>query len=89
MPLDAPDPYSAQVMNAVDAVGPAVLHIVALDAQGRPKGQGSGVVFTPDGYALTNSHVVAGAASLKASLTDGQMLDATLAGDDPATDTAC
>ena len=82
------DPYSAQVVHAFERVGPAVVHITALRADGRPRGQGSGVVFTPDGYALTNSHVVAGAARLRASLPDGQVVDAALVGDDPVTDTA-
>jgi S1-C subfamily serine protease len=86
--LPALDPYSAQVVHAFEQVGPAVINVMALQADGRPAGQGSGVVFTPDGYALTNSHVVAGAARLKATLTDGQALDAMLVGDDPATDTA-
>jgi len=76
MPFDdttALDPYSA---------------VAALDAKGRGRGQGSGVIYTPDGYALTNSHVVAGAARLRASLTDGRAVEATLVGDDPPTDTA-
>jgi S1-C subfamily serine protease len=92
MPLDAMnqelDPYSSQVIRAFDRVGPAVVHVVAIDKNGRPAGQGSGVIFTPDGYLLTNSHVVANATRLSASLTDGQSLEAALVGDDPATDTA-
>jgi S1-C subfamily serine protease len=91
MPLDDTsvlDPYSARVVQAYEHVGPAVLHVTALDAKGRGRGQGSGVIYTPDGYALTNSHVVAGAARLRASLTDGRVVDATLVGDDPPTDTA-
>jgi S1-C subfamily serine protease len=92
MPLDALsqelDPYSAQVMHAFDSVGPAVVHVTAFTKDGRPAGQGSGVIFTPDGYVLTNSHVVGGAARLQASLTDGQSFEAALVGDDPATDIA-
>ena len=92
MPLDVLeqdlDPYSAQVVQAYDRVGPAVVHVMAYGKDGRPAGQGSGVIFTPDGYVLTNSHVVAKAARLTASLTDGQSFDATLIGDDPATDIA-
>jgi S1-C subfamily serine protease len=92
MPLDAMnqelDPYSSQVVYAFDRVGPAVVHVVAFGKGDRPAGQGSGVIFTPDGYLLTNSHVVANATRLRASLTDGQSLEAALVGDDPATDTA-
>jgi S1-C subfamily serine protease len=87
-PSDELDPYSAQIVNAFERVGPAVVHIIALRADGKPRGQGSGVIFTPDGYVLTNSHVVAGAARLRAAFTDGQVLDATLVGEDAATDTA-
>lgn len=76
MPLDMMDqeldPYSLQVTRAFDRVGPAVVHVVALGPDGRPAGQGSGVIFTPDGYVLTNSHVVARAARLRAMLSDGR-----------------
>ena len=87
-PLDELDPYSAQVVHAFERVGPAVVHVIAFGAEGKPKGQGSGVIFTPDGYVLTNAHVVAGPRELRASFTDGQALDATLVGEDADTDTA-
>lgn len=80
------DPYSARVAHAFDTVGPAVVHIAAQGPKGR--GTGSGVIFAPDGYLLTNSHVVAGATKLSASLTDGRQFQAALIGDDPATDLA-
>ena len=94
MPLDGLDhdddldPTSARIVAAFERVGPAVLHITSFRADGRPAGQGSGVVITPDGYALTNSHVVAGAVRVAASLTDGRRLAASLVGDDPSTDLA-
>jgi S1-C subfamily serine protease len=96
MPLDGQtfephgdlDPYSERVVAAVERIAPTVLHVTVLRPDGRPAGQGSGVVFTPDGFALTNSHVVAGAGRLSASLPDGRTVAATLVGDDPGTDLA-
>jgi len=85
---DVLDPYSACVARAHARVGPAVAHVAALGEDGRPRGQGSGVVFTPDGFLLTNSHVVAGGKRLRATLPDGQARDAVLVGDDAETDLA-
>ncbi|HEY3887032.1 MAG TPA: trypsin-like peptidase domain-containing protein [Caulobacteraceae bacterium] len=86
-PEEPLDPYSARVTQAFETVGPAVVHISALQANGRG-GTGSGVIFAPDGYLITNSHVVAKATRLSASLTDGRQFEARLIGDDPATDLA-
>ncbi len=82
------DPYSEAVARAFDRAGPAVAKVNAFGPNGRPMGHGSAVLFTPDGYLMTNSHVVAGARALRVSLTDGRDLEASLAGDDPATDLA-
>ncbi|CAH2603902.1 Trypsin-like serine protease [Rhodovastum atsumiense] len=87
MPLDTLEPFSQTIADAVERTAPAVLHVTT-HRNGRPAGSGSGVVFTPDGYALTNSHVVGNATALTATLPDGRSVVARLVGDDPATDLA-
>ena len=86
------DSYSRAVVEVVEHVGPAVVSIAAGSRRpGRAAGvvgAGSGVVFTPDGYVLTNSHVVHEATDLGVTLTDGATLGATPVGSDPATDLA-
>ena len=76
------DAYSSAVIDAVETVGPAVVKIDAA------KGGGSGVLFTPDGLILTNSHVVDGAGALTVAMTDGRSSRADLIGQDADTDLA-
>src|SRR6266849_7333517 len=85
--LAAFDAYSRAVVDAAETVGPAVLHLQVEAANGRG-GAGSGVVFTPDGYVLTNSHVAGAAKHLLATFPDGRAMGASLVGDDPDTDLA-
>jgi S1-C subfamily serine protease len=90
--LELLDAYSQAVIRVVESVGPAVVSISLSDrssdsASGQP-GAGSGVVITPDGYILTNNHVVQNAGKVQVTLTDGTSLSATVVGKDPATDLA-
>ena len=82
---DLLDAYSDAVMGVFERLGPAV---VSLSVRGRGGGHGSGFLVTPDGYALTNHHVIDGAASVAALVPDGRSIAATVVGSDPVTDLA-
>ncbi|HEY3395574.1 MAG TPA: trypsin-like peptidase domain-containing protein [Lacipirellulaceae bacterium] len=84
---DLLDAYSQAVIHVVETVSPAVLSITGRDAGGRG-GAGSGFIITPDGYALTNSHVVEERQRLTAETAEGDRLRAEIVGDDAATDLA-
>ena len=84
------DSYSKSVTRAVETVGPAVVNIrVHKISRGTESGGGgSGFVIAPDGFILTNSHVVHGADKLEVTLADGQVHRANLVGEDPDSDLA-
>lgn len=88
------DAYSRAVSGTAERLGPAVVTVnVTRARRGRGRGReisghGSGFIFTRDGFALTNSHVVHGAAKVEVVLWDGRHVRAELVGDDPETDLA-
>jgi len=89
---DLLDAYSRAVIGVVDKVGPAVVSIgvkkQSRSRRERDEGAGSGVIIAPDGFVLTNNHVVEGANEIEVSLTEGNTFRAQMVGTDPATDLA-
>src|SRR5436190_21338883 len=81
------DAYSQAVIHVVETVSPAVISVSSRGSDGRGGG-GAGFIVTPDGYAITNSHVVDNRAKLEAETVEGDRLRAEIIGDDPATDLA-
>jgi S1-C subfamily serine protease len=83
---EALDAFSQVVIRVADQLRPAVVNLRG--QRGRAEGSGSGILFTPDGFLLTNHHVVRGADRVRIRRHDGTELDGRVVGADPWTDLA-
>lgn len=83
------DDFSETVIGVVDSIGPSVIGVRRTSrSRDLYDGAGSGVIISPDGYALTNNHVVRGAGRVEGILHDGSVVSAEIVGTDPDTDLA-
>lgn len=80
------DAYSRVVVHVADALRPAVVNLRS--GRGRDGGSGSGILFTPDGFLLTNAHVVGNQERLRVRMSDGREVGGRVVGSDPWTDLA-
>src|SRR5438270_3107562 len=83
---EALDAYSSVVVRVAELLRPAVVNLRS--GRGRREGSGSGILFTPDGFLLTNHHVVRGSERVRVRLGDGQEMPGRVVGNDPWTDLA-
>jgi S1-C subfamily serine protease len=84
---EALDAYSRAVIDVVEKAGPAVVSLEVGNGRG-PGGAGSGFAVTPDGYVMTNSHVVQNGRAIRVRTPGGEIAEGQVMGDDPATDLA-
>ncbi len=88
--IEALDAYSRVIVTVAELLGPAVVNLrsVAGESGRRGGGSGSGFLFTPDGFLITNHHVVRGSSRLRVRLNDGREVTGRVVGADPWTDVA-
>jgi S1-C subfamily serine protease len=80
------DVYSQVIVQIAEKLSPSVVHISLAGRRGQRRGTGSGLIVTPDGYVLTNRHVVHGAKEIEVTLNDSRTFSAELVGEDAPTD---
>ena len=87
---EALDAYSRVIVSVAEKLGPAVVNLRAVSSDGNrsPSGSGSGFLITPDGFLLTNHHVVRGSTRMRVRLNDGREINGHVVGADPWTDVA-
>ena len=83
---EALDAFSRVVVHVADAIRPTVVNLRS--GRGRREGSGSGVLFAPDGFLLTNHHVIQGSPHVRIRMTDGREMEGRIVGADPWSDLA-